>query len=202
MPRKSSKDKEILEFIRRYIKNKGFPPSVREIAASVGLKSTSAVHAQLNKLEKAGCIVKDVSKTRAIKLVENTFQDTEPECFSVPVLGMIRAGEPVYADENVLDYFPLPMSFAKNKDVFMLKVFGDSMVDAAILDGDYIIVAKQSLCSNGEIVVALIDDKATVKTFYKENGHFKLQPENPNMAPIIVDEVSILGKVIGVFRTL
>ena len=202
MPRSSTKDIEILEFIDSYIKTTGYPPSIREMGAAVGLKSTSAVHVQLSKLEKRGYIIKDSSKTRAIKLVKQEVDEEIPEHLSVPILGEIRAGEPIYADENIVDYFPLPMTFAKNNDVFMLKVYGDSMIEAAILDGDYIVVQKQQICQNGEIVVALIDDKATVKTFYKENGHFRLQPENKNMSPIIVDEVSILGKVVGVFRTL
>jgi len=202
VPRTSTKDKEILKFLASFIETKGYPPSVREIGAAVGLKSTSAVHAQLNKLEKNGFIMKECSKTRAIKLLTSNVHEEIAEYLSVPVLGMIRAGEPVYADENVIDYFPLPISFAKNKDIFMLKVFGDSMMEAAILDGDYIVVQKQPICQNGEIVVALVDDKATVKTFYKEDGHFRLQPENKDMSPIIVSEVSILGKVVGVFRTL
>lgn len=203
MPRTSNKDKEILTFLEKYIYNKGFPPSVREICTAVGLKSTSAVHAQLKKLEQKGFIEKESTKTRAIKLVRSPkIREEISEYLSVPVLGQIRAGSPVYAEENVIDVFPLPMSFAHNRDVFMLKVYGDSMMEAAILDGDYIIVQKQSTCQNGEIVVALIGDTATVKTFYKENGHYRLQPENSYMDPIIVDEVSILGKVVGVFRSL
>ena len=203
VPRTSNKDKEILKFLQSYILEKGYPPSVREIGAAVNLKSTSAVHAQLKKLEERGFIAKENTKTRAIRLIRTPqVREEVAEFLQVPVLGTIQAGSPVYAEENVIDTFPLPMSFAKNSDIFMLKVYGESMIEAAILPNDYIIVQKQSTCQNGDIVVALIGDTATVKTFYKENGHYRLQPENSYMDPIIVDEVSILGKVVGVFRSL
>lgn len=203
MGRTSTKDKEILAFLSSHIREKGYPPSVREICDAVGLKSTSTVHAQLKNLEKKGLIQKAGAKTRAIKVISPAEPSSEvSEYLNVPVVGRVTAGEPVLATENITDYFPLPLSFAKNHDVFMLKVSGESMIEAAILDGDYVIVQKQPTCNNGDIVVALVGDNATVKTFYKEDGHFRLQPENSTMKPIIVNEVSILGKVVGVFRMI
>lgn len=209
MPRTSTKGREILEFIEKQMREKGYPPSIREICAAVGLKSTSSVHAQLKNLERAGLLVKENSKMRAIKLT-NKNVITEPEqpktstteYLEVPIVGRVAAGNPILAVEETTDFLPLPMNFAKNKDLFILTVTGDSMVNAAILDGDYVIVQQQPTADNGDIVVALVDDSATVKRFYKEDGYFRLQPENDAMAPIIVDEVLILGKVVGVFRRM
>lgn len=209
MSKLSDKDFEILEFIKEQQLLKGFPPSVREICEAVGLKSTATIHARLKKLEMHGKIIRDSSKNRSIKIVgmekekpQNiTYQDDK--YIDVPVYGKVAAGNPITAFEDISDTFALPMSFANNKDLFMLKVTGESMINAAILDGDYIIVQKQPTANNGDIVVALIDNEnATVKTFYKENGHIRLQPENDWMEPIIVDNVTILGKVRGVFRKM
>lgn len=220
MPRTSNKGEAILKFIDSQTKRFGYPPSVREICIAVGLKSTSTVHAQLKNLEQKGYLEKADSKTRALRLTDKYYESigaassvsshaapaaspVEPSPYlEVPVLGRVAAGQPILAVEEAVDLFPLPMRFAKNKDLFMLLVTGESMIDAAILDGDYVIVQKQQTAQNGDIVVALIDDSATVKTFYKENGHFRLQPENASMSPIIVDSVSILGKVVGVFRQM
>lgn len=212
MPRTSNKGEEILKFINEQIREKGYPPSVREICAAVGLKSTSTVHAQIKNLEKKGFIEKDGAKTRAIKLTNTDYSslgtisspkpDSGDPYIEVPILGRVAAGNPILAVEEATDIFPLPMSFAKNKDLFILTVSGESMIEAAILDGDYVIVQKQPTANNGDVVVALVDDSATVKTFYKENGHFRLQPENSSMEPIIVNEVLILGKVVGVFRQM
>lgn len=214
----SEKDIKILDFIYMQIEENGFPPSVREIGEAVGLNSTATVHARLKKLEDNGYIEKKSSKNRSIRLVNYTPQNYTPQSsetnapsvsyhedkyLEVPVLGRVTAGEPILAVQEYSDTFALPMDFAKNKDLFMLKVRGDSMINAAILDGDYIIVQRQPTAMNGDIVVALVDnDSATVKTFYKEKGHFRLQPENDTMEPIIVEEVSILGKVVGVFRKM
>ena len=198
----SGKDYEILNFIERQLEKKGFPPSVREICEAVGLSSTATIHARLKKLENHGKIVRDSSKNRSIMIVgkENMRND---KYIDVPVYGKVTAGIPITAVEDITDTFPLPMDFAGNKELFMLKVQGESMINAAILDGDYIIVERSPTAENGDIVVALLDNEnATVKTFYKENGHFRLQPENDYMEPIIVDEVVILGKVTGVFRKL
>jgi repressor LexA len=206
----SSKDYEILEFISEQIDAKGFPPTVREICEAVGLTSTATVHARLKKLEGAGKIIKETSKNRSLRVVgmqkkaeEFSAGYYDDKFLEVPVYGKVTAGQPILATQELLDTFPLPMDFARNKDLFMLRVQGDSMIEAAILDGDYIIVQQQPTARNGDIVVALVGgDSATVKTFYKENGHFRLQPENETMDPIIVDEVSILGKVVGVFRRM
>ena len=222
MPRTSDKGEKILKFISEQTKTKGYPPSVREIGNAVGLSSTSTVHAQLKKLRDAGFLEKDNDKTRALKLTakyydtyeegtanedmlsasafDRFYEKVQSEFLQVPVLGRVAAGQPILAVEEATESFPLPMSFARNKDLFMLTVSGESMIEAAILDGDYVIVERQQTANNGDIVVALVDDSATVKTFYKENGHFRLQPENSSMEPIIVNEVMILGKVVGVFR--
>lgn len=206
MTKLTDKDFEILNFIREQQNLKGFPPSVREICDAVGLKSTATIHSRLKKLEVHGKIVRDSSKNRSIKIVdlpEGLPQYNNDKYLDVPVYGKVTAGVPVTAVEDIIDTFPLPMSFAKNKDLFMLKVSGDSMINAAILDGDYIIVRKQNTALNGDIVVALIDDEdATVKTFYMENNHIRLQPENDAYEPILSDNVKILGKVTGVFRKM
>ena len=197
----SPKQAEILEYIKNEIINRGFPPTVRDICDAVNLKSTSSVHAHLETLERNGYIRRDPTKPRAIEIVDDNFNLARRELVNVPVVGRVAAGEPILAVENVENYFPIPAEFMPNSQTFMLNVKGESMVNAGILDGDQILVQQQSTAENGEIVVALIDDSATVKTFYKEDGYYRLQPENDAMEPIIVQgELQILGKVIGVFR--
>ena len=196
----SEKQKEILEYIKQEILNKGYPPAVREICEAVHLKSTSSVHSHLETLEKNGYIRRDPTKPRAIEIMDDTFNLTRREIVNVPVIGNVAAGQPLLAVQNIENYFPIPAEYMPNQETFMLKVKGESMINAGILDGDHILVERQSTASNGEIVVALVDDSATVKTYYKEDGHYRLQPENDTMDPIIVDECSILGKVFGVFR--
>ncbi len=196
----STKQKEILEYIKSEILSKGYPPAVREICEAVKLKSTSSVHAHLETLEKNGYIRRDPTKPRAIEILDDDFNLTRREVVNVPMVGRVAAGEPILATENIENYFPIPAEFMPNKETFMLKVKGESMINAGIFDGDNILVKQQPDAENGDIVVALVDDSATVKTFYKENGHYRLQPENDTMDPIIVDECSILGKVFGVFR--
>ena len=196
----SEKQKEILEYIKQEILNKGYPPAVREICEAVHLKSTSSVHSHLETLEKNGYIRRDPTKPRAIEIMDDTFNLTRREMVNVPVIGNVAAGQPPLAVQNIENYFPIPAEYMPNQETFMLKVKGESMINAGILDGDHILVERQSTASNGEIVVALVDDSATVKTYYKEDGHYRLQPENDTMDPIIVDECSILGKVFGVFR--
>ncbi len=203
MAKRVNREQEILDFINEQVRKKGYPPSIREICVAVGLSSPSTVHTYLKKLEEKGLLVKDGSKTRAIRLTETEAERmAEPisEYLSVPVVGSVAAGTPILAEENVTDTFPLPMIFAKNKNVFMLKVKGDSMINAGIFHGDYVIVTQQETACNGDIVVALLDDSATVKTFYKEKDYIRLQPENDALSPILVREVRILGKVSGVFR--
>lgn len=197
----STKQAEILEYIKNEIINRGFPPTVRDICDAVNLKSTSSVHSHLETLERNGYIRRDPTKPRAIEIVDDNFNLTRRELVNVPVVGRVAAGEPILAVENVENYFPIPAEFMPNSQTFILNVKGESMVNAGILDGDQILVQQQSTAENGEIVVALIDDSATVKTFYKEDGYYRLQPENDAMEPIIVKgELQILGKVIGVFR--
>lgn len=196
----SDKQREILEYIKSEILNKGYPPAVRDICEAVHLKSTSSVHSHLETLEKNGYIRRDPTKPRAIEIIDDNFNLVRREVVNVPLLGRVAAGEPLLAVENVENYFPVPAEFMPNAETFMLEVKGESMVNAGIFDGDNILVQKQSDARNGDMVVALVDDSATVKTFYKENGHYRLQPENDTMDPIIVDHVEILGKVFGVFR--
>lgn len=196
----STKQKEILEYLKSQIINKGYPPAVREICEAVNLKSTSSVHSHLETLEKNGYIRRDPSKPRAIEIIDDEFNLTRRELVNVPIVGTITAGEPILAVENIEGYFPMPSEYMPNEETFMLKVKGESMINAGIFDGDKILVLKQPTASNGEIVVALIEDSVTVKTFYKEKGYYRLQPENDTMDPIIVPEVNILGKVIGLFR--
>ena len=197
----SPKQAEILEYIKNEIINRGFPPTVRDICDAVNLKSTSSVHSHLETLERNGYIRRDPTKPRAIEIVDDNFNLTRRELVNVPVVGRVAAGEPILAVENVENYFPIPAEFIPNSQTFMLNVKGESMINAGILDGDQILVQQQSTAENGEIVVALVDDSATVKTFYKEDGYYRLQPENDAMEPIIVKgELQILGKVIGVFR--
>lgn len=187
---------KIIEFLKEQIRSLGYPPSVREIGAHVGLASTSSVHNQLNNLAKKGYIRRDSLKQRAIEIIDEDKEDV----VYVPVVGKVTAGIPITAVENIEDTFPLPKSFAGDNDCFMLNVSGESMVGVGILDGDILIVKKQSTAYNRDIVVAMIDEEATVKTFYKEKDRIRLQPENPDFEPIYSDKVTILGKVIGVFR--
>lgn len=196
----SPKQQEILEYIKSQILERGFPPAVRDICEAVHLKSTSSVHSHLETLEKNGYIRRDPTKPRAIEILDDTFNLMRREMVNVPMVGRVAAGEPLLAEQNIQNYFPIPMEFMPNHQTFMLKVKGESMINAAILDGDYVLVEEQKTARNGEIIVALIDDGATVKTFYKEEGIIRLQPENDTMDPIIVEDCVILGKVIGVFR--
>ena len=196
----SDKQKEILEYIKNEILNKGYPPTVRDICEAVHLKSTSSVHAHLETLEKNGYIRRDPTKPRAIEIVDDNFNLTRREVVNVPIVGKVAAGQPILATENIDSYFPIPSEFMPNSESFILKVKGESMINAGIFDGDNIIVQKQASAHNGDMVVALVDDSATVKTFYKEADHIRLQPENDTMDPIIVPDCTILGKVFGVFR--
>ena len=198
----SSKQLEILEYIKAEILRVGYPPAVREICEAVNLKSTSSVHSHLETLEKNGYIRRDPTKPRAIEIMDDSFNLTRREVVNVPMVGRVAAGEPILAEQNISDYFPIPMEYMPNSETFMLTVKGESMVNVGIYDGDYVLVEKRQTAHNGEIIVALVDDSATVKTFYKENGYFRLQPENDYMDPIIVTHCEILGKVIGVFRFL
>lgn len=196
----SKKQLEILEYIKSEILRIGYPPAVREICEAVNLKSTSSVHSHLETLEKNGYIRRDPTKPRAIEIIDDTFNLTRREMVNVPIVGQVAAGEPILAEQNITNYFPIPVEFMPNNETFLLTVKGESMINAGILDGDMVLVESTSVASNGEMVVALVDDSATVKTFYKEEGIYRLQPENDTMEPIIVSEVEILGKVIGVFR--
>ena len=196
----SDKQKEILEYMKQEILNKGYPPTVRDICEAVKLKSTSSVHSHLETLEKNGYIRRDPTKPRAIEIIDENFNLTRREMTNVPMVGRVAAGEPILAVENIESYFPIPTEYMPNAESFMLKVKGESMINVGIFDGDQILVEKCNTARNGDMVVALVDDSATVKTFYKENGHIRLQPENDTMEPIIVDDCEIMGKVFGVFR--
>ena len=196
----SDKQREILEYIKQEILKRGYPPAVREICEAVNLKSTSSVHSHLETLEKNGYIRRDPTKPRAIEILDDDFNLTRREIVNVPIIGQVAAGEPILAEQNIQDYFPVPAEYMPNVETFMLKVKGESMINAGILSGDSVLVQRQSDARNGDMVVALVDDSATVKTFYKEDGHYRLQPENDTMDPIIVDHCEILGKVFGVFR--
>ncbi|WP_114495796.1 transcriptional repressor LexA [Fontibacillus phaseoli] len=207
MSKVSSRQQAILEFIRNEVRMKGYPPSVREIGEAVGLASSSTVHGHLDRLEKKGFIRRDPTKPRAIELLGQ--EDSESigmfahSVTRVPVVGKVTAGVPITATENIEDYFPLPQHYSADGEIFMLSVMGDSMIEAGIHNGDYVIVRQQQTANNGDIVVAMTeDDEATVKTFYKEKDHIRLQPENPSMEPIRLKHVSILGKVVGLFRDL
>mgnify|MGYP000981326193 FL=1 len=194
------KQKEILEYIKDQILTRGFPPAVREICEAVNLKSTSSVHSHLETLEKNGYIRRDPTKPRAIEILDDNFNLTRREMVNIPIIGRVAAGEPLLAEQNIEDYFPIPVEYMPNKQTFMLQVQGESMINAGILSGDYVIVEQTPSAENGEQVVALIEDGATVKTFYREEGIIRLQPENDTMDPIIVPDCQILGKVFGVFR--
>lgn len=196
----SKKQEEILSYMKDEILHKGYPPTVRDICDAVGLKSTSSVHAHLETLEKNGYIKRDPTKPRAIEIIDDSFQLVRHEMASIPIVGTVAAGQPILAQQNIDGYFPLPVDMVPNCETFVLKVKGESMINVGIYDGDSIFVKCCNTANNGDTVVALIDDSATVKTFYKENGHIRLQPENDNMDPIIVDDCQILGKVFGVFR--
>lgn len=196
----TAKQNEILEYIKHEILNKGYPPAVREICEAVHLKSTSSVHAHLETLEKNGYIRRDPTKPRAIEIMDENFNLGRREVVNVPMIGNVAAGQPILAVENIEAYFPIPVEMMPNQQSFMLTVKGESMINAGILDGDRILVQQQETAKNGDIVVALVEDSATVKTFYKEDGRIRLQPENDSMEPIIVDDCKILGKVFGVFR--
>jgi repressor LexA len=209
----TKRERAILDYIEKQAKINGYPPSVREICKAVGLRSTATVHGYLESLEKKGYIKKESQKGRTLKLLkggkleghQETFDKpmyTQKEMVDVPVVGKITAGAPILAVENVTDTFPIPIDFVGNSESFMLTVRGESMIEAGILNGDYILVRKQKSATNGEIVVALIDDEATVKTFYKEKDHIRLQPENDTMQPIILNNVSILGKAVGLYRAI
>ncbi len=196
----TKKQSEILEYIKSQILNKGYPPSVRDICEAVDLKSTSSVHSHLETLEKNGYIRRDPTKPRAIEIIDDNFNLVRREVVNVPIIGRVAAGQPILAVENVESYFPVPMEFMPNEQCFMLKVQGDSMINAGIFDGDTILVEQRQTARNGDMVVALVDDSATVKTFYQEADHIRLQPENDSMEPIIVPSCQILGKVFGVIR--
>ena len=196
----SKKQQEILDYIKNEILNRGFPPAVREICEAVNLKSTSSVHSHLEALEKNGYIRRDATKPRAIEIIDDNFNLVRREVVNVPLVGTVAAGQPILAVENIEGYFPVPAEYMPNAQSFMLKVKGDSMINAGILSGDYVLVQEERTASNGDMVVALIEDGATVKTFYREEGVIRLQPENDFMDPIILKDVTILGKVIGVMR--
>ncbi len=197
----TKKQTEILDYLKQQIINKGYPPSVREICDAVGLRSTSSVHAHLGTLEKNGYIRRDPTKPRAIEIVDENFNTIRQDIISIPVIGQVAAGTPILAVENIEGYFPIPSEYLPSgKETFVLNVKGDSMIKAGILNGDKLVVQQENTANNGDIIVALLDDSATVKTFYKEDGHIRLQPENDTMDPIIVDDVKILGKVISLFR--
>ena len=198
----SAKQQEILEYIKETILKKGYPPSVREICEAVQLKSTSSVHSHLETLEENGYIRRDPTKPRTIEILDDCFNLTRRELVNVPMVGAVAAGQPILAQENIENYFPVPAELLPNQETFMLKVKGDSMINAGIFDGDQIIVARQETAENGDIVVALLDDSATVKRFYREDGYFRLQPENERMDPIFTDSLQILGKVVGLFRMM
>ncbi|MBR4085261.1 MAG: transcriptional repressor LexA [Lachnospiraceae bacterium] len=196
----TAKQQQILDYIKDEILKKGYPPTVREIGETVNLKSTSSVHSHLETLEKNGYIKRDPTKPRAIEICDDSFQIVRTEMVSLPVIGNVAAGQPILAEENIEDYFPVPADMVPKGESFILKVRGDSMINAGIFSGDRIFVNSCSTANNGDMVVAMIEDGATVKTFYKENGHIRLQPENDEMDPIIVDDCTIVGKVFGVFR--
>jgi len=194
------RQRQILDFIYSYCKDRGYPPSVREICAATNLKSTATVHGYLVQLEKKGYLIRDPQKPRAIEIVDKNFFNKNT--VQVPLVGRVTAGQPILAQENIENTFSLPKEMVPDAEVFMLSVKGDSMIDAGILNGDYILVQSKNTAENGDIVVALLGEEATIKRFYKESGYFRLQPENAFMEPIIVKDLKILGKVVGLFRKL
>ncbi len=196
----TAKQQEILEYIKNEILKKGYPPTVREICETVNLKSTSSVHSHLETLEKNGYIRRDPTKPRAIEICDDSFQMVRTEMVSLPVIGNVAAGQPILAEENIEEYFPVPADLVPRGESFILNVRGDSMINAGILNGDRVFVNQCSTANNGDIVVALIDDSATVKRYYREKDHIRLQPENDTMDPIIVPNCEILGKVFGIYR--
>lgn len=196
----SAKQQEILEYIKSQLLAKGYPPSVREICEAVHLRSTSSVHSHLETLEKNGFIRRDPTKPRAIEILDDEFALTRREMVNIPIIGTVTAGEPILAVENISGYFPVPAEMLPNANLFMLAVRGDSMINAGILNGDHVIVQQQNSANNGDMVVAMVDDSATVKTFYKEDGYYRLQPQNDALSPIITKQCEILGKVIGLIR--
>jgi len=201
----SKRQEDIMAFIKDEVRKKGYPPSVREIGEAVGLASSSTVHGHLARLESKGLIRRDPTKPRAIEILEfDNLVEFRPNVVNVPLIGKVTAGLPITAIENIEEFFPLPETFGTNEDnLFMLEIMGDSMIEAGILNGDYVVVKQQQTANNGEIVVAMTEeDEATVKRFFKEESYFRLQPENSSMEPIIVEKVSILGKVVGVYRHL
>ena len=198
----SKKQLEILEYIKSQILERGFPPAVREICEAVNLKSTSSVHSHLETLEKNGYIRRDPTKPRAIEILDDSFNLTRREMVNVPIVGQVAAGEPILAQENIENYFPIPTEFMPNNQTFLLKVQGESMINVGFYEGDYLIIEKVAQADNGEIVVALIDDSVTVKRFFKEDGHIRLQPENDLMEPIIVDDCAIVGIVRSLYRRI
>jgi len=198
----SKRQVAIIQFIKKEHQTKGYPPSVREIGQAVGLSSSSTVHGHLAQLEKKGYIRRDPTKPRAIEVLDGSENFIKKEIVNVPIVGKVTAGEPILAVENIEDSFPLPLDFVGNDDTFILQVRGDSMIEAGILDGDFVIVGKQDVAKNGDMVVALLEDEATIKTFYKEKDHIRLQPENVSLKPIITKDVQILGKIKGVFRKI
>jgi len=199
-PHLSAKQQLILDFLKKEIKRNGYPPTVREICDAVGLSSTSTVHSHLESLERKGYIRRSPAKNRSTEILEDDFYNNGRELVNVPILGDVAAGVPIFADENIEDTFPIPVDHVKNDICFMLYVKGDSMMDEGILDGDLVLVRQQQTATNGDIVIALIDDSATVKTFYREAGHIRLQPANRAFAPMIMNDCDILGKVIGLYR--
>ncbi len=196
----SAKQQEILDYIKTQILERGFPPSVREICEAVHLRSTSSVHSHLETLEKNGYIHRDPTKPRTIEILDEDFNLGRREVANVPIIGHVAAGEPILAEQNIEEYFPVPVSMLPNKQTFLLEVKGESMINAGILSGDYVLVQEENTASNGEMVVAMIEDGATVKTFYREKNYIRLQPENDYMDPIIGTDITVIGKVIGVFR--
>ena len=198
----TAKQQEILEYIKEEILKRGYPPAVREICEAVNLKSTSSVHSHLETLEKNGYIRRDPTKPRAIEICDDSFQMVRTEMISLPIIGNVAAGQPIFAEENIESYFPVPADVVPKGEAFILNVRGDSMINAGIFNGDQVFVHACNTARNGDMVVALVEDSATVKTFYKENGYIRLQPENDNMDPIIVNDCQILGTVFGIFRVL
>ncbi|ADH99338.1 transcriptional repressor LexA [Salisediminibacterium selenitireducens] len=205
MKKLSTRQKSILDFIRDQVQARGYPPSVREIGEAVGLASSSTVHGHLSRLEKKGYIRRDPTKPRAIELIQKDrygSEITSSPSISIPVVGKVTAGSPITAIENVEEYLPMPVSFVQDEESFILEISGDSMIEAGIFNGDFVVVHPQSTANNGDIVVAMTDeDEATVKRFFKEKDHVRLQPENASLQPIILENVTILGRVIGVFRS-